>query len=738
MIKRIALSSILLAVMATSNIAVSQEEEERSIFDLSLEELINIEVTTASRRAQRISDAPATVTSYSAEQIEQFGWRDLKDLFRAVTGIDVSYDVQGEVKTLVTMRGVEGNQKILVLQDGQRQNPITGERFIFGHNIPLYIYKRIEIVYGPASALYGADAYAGVINLITKDGADIDGVAGSVGYVSTNAVVSHLTFGKSLGDKIDVLLTGRIYKGEDFKWHEHYTSEIDYKAVNEYTGDLAKLDNVYPIENWNMIGKIRYKKFTLGFDWQHQLESNAPTTIPSNYAYVRNHVWGQDIRHLYLNYSAYKSEKLDIDANITLGDYTINPATNFYIPVDSDSNGSLDSGEPGYKYGYSGYVQGSVKADWHVSDKFNLIAGISFENVISFPKTQNLTHPYRLDAGLQDDVSDFVDPNGYTFGMLGLRESIFGERNFTNFGSFVQTEYKPTEKITFTLGGRFDYNSIYKETFNPRLGIVYRTTERLTLKAMAGTAYIAPSNYYRWENWGNPYALHIPNLDIQPEKLQSVEVSGIFYATKQLSIRTSIFRNNMKDIIRPVQAPEQEGGYPYYNPMRALIGEDVNTGWVEINDNLGKIYSQGVEFDINYILGNTLLSVGYSYTDGEDNETRAKLPKVSQHKLNANVSYNSKKLFGSITTRYYSDIWTDPANSYYGVNQTNKGNIPGAFVVYLNAGYRITDKATLNASIDNVLNTMHWGSAPYAESIWIQPRAPQSLLKAFAGITFNL
>ena len=57
MIKRIALSSILLAVMATSNIAVSQEEEERSIFDLSLEELINIEVTTASRRAQRISDA---------------------------------------------------------------------------------------------------------------------------------------------------------------------------------------------------------------------------------------------------------------------------------------------------------------------------------------------------------------------------------------------------------------------------------------------------------------------------------------------------------------------------------------------------------------------------------------------------------------------------------------------------------------------------------------------------------
>lgn len=727
------LKALGLILMVLSLPVSAQEVSRADLLELTLEDLLNIEVTTASKRAQRISDAPATVISYSSEQIEQFGWRDLKDMFRALTGVDVSYDVQGEVKTLVSMRGVEGNQKILILQDGQRQNPITGERFIFGHNLPLHIYKRVEIVYGPASALYGADAYAGVINLITKDGADVDGVTGSFGYVSTNAVISHLTFGKRMGDNIDVLLSGRLYNGQDFKLHEYYTDDIDYGPVNDYGGELGALDKVYPIKNWNILGKIRYHKFTLGFDWQHQLESNAPSCIPTNYAYVRNNVWGQDIRHMYLNYHAYQSEKINLDATVTFGDYTINPASNFFISIDSDYDGILDQGVPGYKYGYSGYVQGNIKLDWTISKKLNMIAGVSFDHVISFPKTQNLENPYRLDAGLQDDLTYFVEGNGFTFGMLGLTDAIFGERNYNNLGSFVQAEYKPIEKLTVTLGGRFDYNSIYKETFNPRLGIVYKATSRLTLKALAGTAYIAPSNYYRWENWANPYAMHIPNLSIKPERLQSAEVSGIFYATRQLSIRASIYRNNMKDIIRPVEAPAQEGGYPFFNPMRLTIGETTGSGFVEINDNLGEIVSQGIEVDVNYRIGSILTSLGYSITDGEDKETTSKLAKVSQHKLNANITYTSSKFFGGVSGRYYSSIWTSPFNSYYGINE----NISGAFVVYVNAGYNISEKAKIHLNIDNILNTKHWGSAPYAESIWIQPRAPQSLIKVFGGITFS-
>lgn len=712
---------------------LSAQEKDRDIFELSLEDLLNVQVVTATQRSQKLYEAPATVISYSAEQIETYGWRDLKDIFRNVTGVDVSYDVQGEVKSLVTFRGIEGNQKILVLQDGQRQNPITGERFVFGHNIPLHIYKRIEIVFGPASAIYGADAYAGVVNLITKDGCDIDGMAGSVGYVSTSAVVSSLTFGKAIGDDIDMVLSGRIYYGRDFPYHKYYRDSLDYAAVNTYEGDLGKLEKVYPIKNWNLFGKIRYGKLTVGLDWQHQLESNAPSCIPSNYAYVKNNVWGQDVRHIYFDYCVVKTNKFDLTTNLTFGDYTINPISNFFITLDTDHNGTLDEGKAGYKYGYSGFFEGNVKTDWIVSDRFNVIAGFTFNRVVSFPKTKNLDEPYHLDDIYGDDLSYYVDPQGYTFGLIGLTDSIFGERYFHNVAGYLQLEYKPFEKVTVTVGSRYDYNSIYKSTFNPRFGVVYKINEEITVKALYGSAFIAPSNYYRWENWANPYAMHIPNLDIKPEKIQTYEFSGFYYPIKSLSFRVSAYRNNMSDIIRPTEAPPQENNYPYYNPMRLQSGDSPSSGFVEINANLGEIYSQGAELDVNYQLSKVLVSLGYSYTEGYDRETKLDIPKVSQHKFNGSISYSNDKFYGNVTLRYYSDVWASSSNSYY----HGGAKIPGAMVVYTNFGYCLNKNLCFTLSADNLLNTKHWNAAPYAESIWIQSRAPQSLLKIYFGVNLK-
>jgi len=706
----------------------------KSFDNMSLEALMNIEITTVSQKKQRISDAPATVISISSEQIERYGWLDLKDVFKSIIGIDVSYDVQGEVKTLVTMRGVEGNQKILILQDGQRQNPITGERFIYGHNIPLYIYKRIEIVYGPASAVYGADAYAGVINLITKEGKDIDGINGSIGYVSTKSVNAHLLFGKQITEDIDIIISGRLYNGEDFPLHEEYTDLNDYGSVNNYSGELGAKSKKYPISNWNFQTKLRYKNLTFGFDWQHELESNAPSCIPTNYAYIENNIWGQDIRHFYIDYKIFQTDKFELSLTSTVGDYTINPASNFYIP-----NNTLSDGLPSYKYGYSGYITNLIKANWTINEKLSVIAGISNDNVRSFPKTQNLAEPFHLNEGLEDDLSMYKDPNGNVFGILGLTESVFKERNYYNLSGFAQLEYLPFAKLSLILGGRYDYNSIFGGTINPRAGLVFRATNTLTIKALYGTAFIQPSNYYRWENWANFYAMHIPNQDIKPEKLQSFELNANYFVNQNLSIRTSIFRNEMTDIIRPIPANAQAGNYPYFNPLRTGIGESVNSGFVEINGNLGNIYSQGIELDINIQLNNILTSIGYSYLDGEDLESKTKLPKTSQHKINWNISYTTNKFNISLTTRYYSEVNTTNINSLYGNvgGGDNSLKFAGATIFYANAYYKLNKYLKINLSCDNILNTKHYGAAPYGEAIWIQAKAPQALRKIMVGCTFN-
>lgn len=724
-------------VFTYSFVKAQQADSTKAVdlYEMSLEDLMNTEVITASKKGEKISDAPATVVVITAEQIKQFGWKDLKDIFRAIPSTDVSYDVQGEIRTLVTMRGVLGNQKILVLQDGQRQNPITGERFVYGNNIPLNFYKRIEIVYGPASALYGAEAYAGVINMITKDGADIDGIEVNTGYVSTNAFVGDIMFGKKVDENTDVIVGARVYNGSDFPLHEEYTDSVDYASVNQYTGKLAEESQQYPIKNWNLFTKIKYKNLTIGADWQHEYETNAPSCIPTQYAYIAKNVWSQDIRHAYATLDVVKKEKFNAHTTLTLGDYTVNPSSNFTIV-----SGDQSSARPGYKYAHSGYVEGLAQVDWTPCDHFSLIGGASYSMVNSFPKTQNLDGiPFGTNGAPVDDLSQFVDSNGYVFGLKGFTDSLFDVRKYSNIGSFLQAKISPMKELAITLGGRFDYNTDYGVTVNPRIGVVYQPIEKLSIKGMFGTSYIQPSNYYKWENWANPYAMHIPNENIKPETLMSFELSAKYYVTKNTSISFSAFRNNMKNMIVPTVANAQDGGYSYYNPLRPLIGEDPSTGFVEINANVGSVMSQGIEGGFNYRYQNFLAIVSYSFINGDNGDTIfSHINKVSTHKINTNISYQGKKLYAGFTARYYSDIWACKDNSYYGLGAEKEGEkIPGSFIFYVNVGYKILDNLRANISVENILGTKHYGAAPYGESIWIQPRAPQALRKIFVGLSYK-
>lgn len=719
-------------------------EELSGFYVESVEEATDVDVVTASREAQKISDAPATVISISAEEIRKYGWRDLKDLFRSLPGIDVSYDTQGEVRTLVRMRGVIGNQKILILQDGQRQNPITGERFVFGHNQPLHIYKRIEIVYGPASALYGADAYAGVINLITNDGKDVNGAVVNTGFVSTNAFTADITYGKQLSNNVDVLVSGRVYHGYDFesiitgkKFHENYNDPLDYGPVNHYVGQVLDNKVGYPVRNWNVFGKVKYKKFTLGVDWAHTYETNALSTIPANYAYTENNVWGQDIRHIYLSHDVINTKKLSLTNTLTLGDYALSTDSNFEII----QNAELSVSAPSYKYAYSGYIRPQTQLSWKPSDQILITTGALFDYVKSFPKTQNLATPFNPENGLKDDVSAFVDPqSGFLFGLEGFTDSIFGTRNYHTIGTFAQAQVKPVKSLTVTVGGRYDYFSIYGGTVNPRVGLVYRPIEKLTLKGIYGSAYIQPSNYYRWENFANPFIVHVPNEDIKPERLQSYEFSTQYFLDYNVSFRLAAYRNNMRDIIRPVFIDAStQGARPFYNPLNTLNPFGDGTPYVnvaEVNSNQGTMYSQGLESELYWRYGNFNTRLLYSYVQGKDDGFD--IAKISNHKINMSTVYSLKDFYASLSIRYFSAVSTSRANARYGDAGDQTYHFPGALVAYANLGYYIKHNLRLNVAVDNVFNTKHYNAAPYAESGWIQPRAPQALMKMYVGLSYKL
>lgn len=734
-LKNLAKVAIAAALVISPNSRI-WAQDTNDLLNMSLEELMNTEVVTASKKAQKISDAPATVISYSADQIKKYGWRDLKDIFRSMPGVDVSYENQGEVRSLVLMRGITGNQKIAILQDGEKYNPTTGERFLFGHNTPLSFYKRVEVVYGPASALYGADAYSGVINLITKDGKDINGAQAGVTYSSTNAVIADVLFGKAVGDDMDFTLALRAYQGEDYKIHEDYD---DYAVVNQYKDKSIKKE--YPINNWNILSKVKYKDFTFGFDWQHTLESGAMATIPNNYVYSDQNLWGQDLRHIYLTYKKPINDDFALTATVSGGDYEINPASNFLLFQDTD----LNKTSPSFKYGYSRYYKGLLQADWNITESIHIISGLSFEDVLSFPKTKNLDNgPFRTNGDYTDDMTslpyNLVDPKtGRVFGLVGLTDSKFGERNYSNTGFFVQGDIGLMENLTLTLGTRYDYNSIYKETINPRAGLVYKPTKSLSIKALFGTAYIQPSNYYRWENFANPFIMHVPNQDIKPEKITNISLSTTYYVNDNLSLRLDLYRNNMTDVIgTKIVGKEFNDGQDYYNPYRQVMGESPYVDWVEINANLGKIYTQGFEIEANYKLQNLIINLSYSFLDGKDEDEDHPIAKVSPHKINLNADYTIGDFCISTSLRYYSKVQALKSNSMYGTAGDKSYEFDGAFIAYANLNYAITNSLSANLAVDNIFNTKHYGAAPYGESGWVQYRAPQALRKIFLGLKINV
>lgn len=139
------------------------------LVDLSLEELMNIKVVTASGYPQTVLEAPSTITVITAQQIADRGYEQLEDALRDVPGIDMIH-LNGYAPTLIYFRGMYGaeNLRALLMIDGIAENNIIGSNDMGGPAYSLHNVERIEIIWGPASALYGANAFGGVINIISK------------------------------------------------------------------------------------------------------------------------------------------------------------------------------------------------------------------------------------------------------------------------------------------------------------------------------------------------------------------------------------------------------------------------------------------------------------------------------------------------------------------------------------------------------------------------------------------
>lgn len=233
-------ASIVAGVPAWASPESESAEEGVELTDLSLEELMLVNVTTASKKEESAFEAPGVITVVGAEEIRRSGARTLEGILNRVTSMHL-YSSYMFPRNRMTLRGDLAGQydnHILLLINGRpfRDSMLGGMNSAFYQAFPVSSIERIEIVRGPGSVLYGSNAFVGVVNVITRKGKE-QGTAGTVGGGSWDTLYADLSFGVESEDaKLKASAAGTYHQERGFQ----------YTAFDEAIGPLpSNLDSDY-------------------------------------------------------------------------------------------------------------------------------------------------------------------------------------------------------------------------------------------------------------------------------------------------------------------------------------------------------------------------------------------------------------------------------------------------------------------------------------------------------------
>jgi len=199
-VRNLALAGLALALLLTPALPAGADTGRVDLTELSLEDLLDVQVTLVTRRPQRLSHTPAAATVLSGDEVRRSGARTLADALRLVPGLQVArVDAN---KWVVTSRGFAGlfANKLLVLVDGRSvYTPMFSGVFWESQDVVLADVERIEVIRGPGGSLWGANAVNGIVNVVTRPAADSQGTHATVGGGTEERAFAALRHGGRLG-----------------------------------------------------------------------------------------------------------------------------------------------------------------------------------------------------------------------------------------------------------------------------------------------------------------------------------------------------------------------------------------------------------------------------------------------------------------------------------------------------------------------------------------------------------
>ena len=690
-------------------------------------------VVTATRTAMTVKETPSTVEIVDSKKLEQTQAKTLHDALKGALGVNVFNDFQG--RSNVSIRGSE-SRHVLIMVDGKR---LGGELSYNSANawdvdrIRMEDVEKVEIIRGPAGALYGSDAIGGVINVITKTPEKTT--------ASVNYEYGWYEDGKGAGYKSNLYLQG-AEKQYSYKVSTGLNNSRPYQisAVDEanFYGEEQPLSlNVgYTFDNGNKLSfdfsrlkedthrtYLTKKKMTDKFSLtgtEAVFNKNKRTDYAVTYQ-------GSDDINNWL-FRAYKSvfdkeyaknTKYPSMGGGSMGGGSMGGGSmgGGSMGGGSMGGGSTGGGMPGGMPG--GSTGGMTGGGSGMSGAMaSLIRPINDDvkrtlSVFEGNNSWTLSDKNKLTAGFEyrQDKSEGTRLKKANTSLSGNAYTARDRAEINYWAAYVQDELKPTEKWLIIPSVRFDHSNKFGNEVTSRIATTYNAADDVRVKAVVGQGYKTPTVnelYHFWEMYAqvakNEGEFYVGNPDLQPEKSLSYELAIEKDWGDKTTVHFGLFRNELKDMIQEFDTGMKTTDNPTLYPG---IGKDR----IMTYKNIPEATMQGAELSASHKLAKDIyLNLGYTFLDAKDKTEGTRLIDTSKHQLTFGVSYQPENIYAwDVSFDLVSNF-----NYYYRDNERSTMKDP----VYDTKNFTIANIMTskyinkdtkIYLGIDNISNHQNFG-----------------------------
>lgn len=683
------LSKLVLTTLLTGSVlwGGTAFAAEENLQEFSLDTM----VVTATRTAMTVKETPSTVEIVDSKKLEQTQAKTLHDALKGALGVNVFNDFQG--RSNVSIRGSE-SRHVLIMVDGKR---LGGEAAYNSANawdvdrIRMEDVERVEIIRGPAGALYGSDAMGGVINVITKTP---DKTTADINYE-----YGWYEDGKGAGYKGNLYLQGA-------------EGNYSYKINAGLNKNRPYMDPKGSGDSMNFYGKQQPVSLSVGYKFDNgnklsvdfsKIKEDNQKSSTSRTVMMPGKVWQDKVQTIYndnkrtdyaITYKGYDDKQ----------DWMFRAYKSVFDKHYMNQNNTRMTmmGKPGA---------------WKLQDpKIDTVKRTL--SVIEGKDTFNLSDKNKLTAGFeyrkdQSEGTRLKKPN--TSLADGNAHDAYDKAAINYLAAYVQDEFRPDDKWLIIPSVRFDHSDQFSNKLTSNLAATYNAADDVRIKAVVGQGYKTPTVndlYIFWEmyaaNPGGKGQFYVGNPDLKPEKSLSYELSVEKDWGDRSTVHLGVFRNEVKDLISTYWTGKLTDDDPDLYP-------GVKGDMIMAYENIPEATLQGVELYGSHRLGkNIYLNAGYTFLDAKDKTNGTRLKDRAKHQVTFGVSYQPENI-------YAWDLSFDlVSNIGYYFNNGDKSTM-GNFVyetkdftiANIMASRHLNKDTKIYLGIDNISNHQNFG--PYSD-----------------------